>query len=121
LLNTTASYEPDNLIVGHEVPALTFGVIVEKGQGILKKGSVLGTISSNKNKKLCDSTSEDGSEVAKFVLSEQIDTSSENVCAVVYKSGIFNKNKLIFGGNDSAEDHRAELRDLNIHIKETLY
>lgn len=120
MLKTTASQEPDNLIVGHEVPSLIQGLVLEAGQGVLEKGSVLGVITKSKKGKLCNSTNEDGSEAAKFILSKRVDTSSGDVITIAYKSGIFNKDKLIFGGNDSAEDHRTKLRDLDIHIRETI-
>lgn len=214
-----ASYEvnvndaPDKLIAGHEVELLTTGVTLLMGQGVLKRGSVIGEITkavgapaadagntgdgtvtdvtlgaeaklgnyklvctaaaanggtfavhdpdgnrledatvgqaytspqinftindgatdfivgdeftlpveagSGKGK-LCDNASVDGSEVAKYILPEDVDTTAGDVTVACYKTGIFNRDALIFGGDDTPADHEAELRDVGIHLRDSI-
>lgn len=113
------SITPDNLIGGHEVPLLTTKVILASGQGVLKRGSVIGIITSGGKGKLCNvAGTDDGSRVAKYILAKDVDTTAD-APAVVYKSGIFNRNALIFGGTDTpTATHEAELIDLGIHLRE---
>jgi hypothetical protein len=115
-----ANNEPDNLIAGHEVPLLTTGLVILEGQGTLERGTVLGVVSASGKGKLCDNASADGSEVAKYVLPEDVDTSGGDVTLAVWKSGIFNRNAVIFGGDDTPADHEDELRDVNIHLRDSV-
>lgn len=110
---------PDNLIAGPEFPLLTTLVTLASGQGTLKRGSVIGIITTGGKGKLVDKASTDGSQVAKFILCDDADTTAD-VKAVVYKTGLFNRQALTFGGESTADDHEAELRDLGIHLKEEL-
>lgn len=114
------SVTPDNLIGGHEVPLLTTGVLLASGQGVVKRGSVIGIVSVGGKGKLADSTSDDGSQVAKFVVAEDVDTTNADAKAVCYKSGLFNRDALIFGGTDDAADHEAALRDVGIFLKDQI-
>lgn len=116
----TNSNDPNGLIAGTEVSTMTTLITVLAGRGKLERGSVVGVISASKKGKLCDSASADGSEVAKYILSEDIDTTSGDVKAVCYKSGVFNRNKLTLGGTDTPADHEEELRDVNIQLKDSI-
>lgn len=71
--------------------------------------------------KLCNASSVDGSEIAKYVLPLDVDTTEEEETVAVWKTGIFNKNALIFGSGDTAAAHEEELRDVNIHMRDSLY
>lgn len=116
----TGSVNPDKLIAGHEIPLLTTGVLLASGQGVLERGSVIGIVTADGKGKLCDSTATDGSQVAKYILAEDVDTTGGDVMAVCYKSGVFNRNALIFGGTDTADVHEDELRDVNIYLKDEI-
>lgn len=116
----TNSNDPNGLIAGYEVPAMTAGVTLASGQGTLVRGSVVGIVTVDKKGKLCDSASTDGSEVAKYILSEDVDISAGDVMSVCYKTGVFNRNKLVFGGTDTPADHEAELRNVNIQLKDSI-
>jgi hypothetical protein len=120
LFKELGSNEPDNLIAGQDVKILLKGVTLAAGQGVLKRGSVIGIVTANEQGKLCESSATDGSEVAKFILTDEVDTTSEAVVAQCFKTGIFNRNALIFGGTDTAEEHEDELRKYGIHLKDTI-
>lgn len=84
-------------------------------QGTLAAGSVLGIVTASGKLALCDSGSSDGSEVAKYVLTKETDTSGGDVTGQdVLKSGYVNGELLVFGGTDDLQDHDTELRDVSI-------
>lgn len=109
-----------NLFAGTEVPPLTAGITLATGQGVLKRGSVIGIVTDGEKGKLVNSTATDGSQSPKYVLPNDTDTSDGDVFTVCYKTGIFNRKALIFGGDDTADTHEAALRLLNIHIKDEI-
>jgi len=96
-------------------------VLLASGQGILKRGAVIGIITTGGKGKLCNSASSDGSQVAKFVLSHEVDTTGADKMSVCFKTGQFDRASLLFGGTDTAEMHEAELRDVGIHLVDKLY
>lgn len=109
-------YTPDKLISGGDVPILVSGITLAAGQGILKRGTVVGIESTNKKGKVVDNTSTDGSEKPVGILTDDVDTDSE-VTTTMYISGLFNRDALIFGGDDIAEDHELRLRELGIFLR----
>lgn len=114
---------PDNLIAGQEFPILIKGVTLAKNQGVLKRGTVLGIVTATGLAKLVDSTKTDGTQNADCILADDIDTGSgaatTDFKATAYYTGLFNKNALIFGGDDAA-NHEARLRDLGIFLKDSI-
>jgi len=70
--------------------------------------------------KVVDSTSVDGSQVAERVLIADTDTTDADVITEAYISGHFNREALIFGGEDTADDHEVALRDLNIILSDNI-
>lgn len=70
--------------------------------------------------KLCDSTNTDGSQAPLTILAEDCDASGGDAQAVTYLSGAFNESAVTFGGTDTADTHRAALRDLNIYLKKSV-
>jgi hypothetical protein len=61
----------------------------------------------------------DGRRLPYCVLAEDCDASSAKKDTVGYLAGNFNAAKLVFGGSDTIETHRADLRDLGIFTEET--
>lgn len=113
----------DCIFAGTEVTPITTGAVIASGQGKLGRGAVLGLVSkegdaSDGKYKLVDSTAVDGSQKALLVLSQDVDATAEDVTAVCYKTGVYNRESLTFGGSDNAAAHEAELRLLNIHMKD---
>lgn len=124
LYSKIGEVKPDNLIADLTVPVLTKGITLEKGQGLLKRGTVLGILTSNGLAKVVDSTKTDGTEKAFCILTDDVDTgdesATENVNATSYISGCFNRNALIFVGTDTAEDHEIRLREIGIYLKDNI-
>jgi hypothetical protein len=118
MYKTIGEHTPDNLIAGHEIPVLVKGVTLAAGQGTVERGTVLGIATSTSLAYPVDKSKVDGSQVAKFIATDTIDTTNGNVKTTAYESGLFNSNALIFGGTDVVADHKDKLRELGIFLKE---
>lgn len=110
---------PDNLIAGGDVPVLLKGVMIAKGN-ILKRGSVLGVVTASGKAVLADKSANDGSQVAKYILADDVDARGADVVAQCYVSGLFNRKALIFAENNTADDHEDSLRQYGIFLKDNL-
>lgn len=108
----------DNLLAS-DYPAVTDIKTIASGQN-LAKGTVLGKITAGGKYAIVDNSKVDGTEVADCILAEDCDASGGDKQAVVFLSGAFNENALTFGGDDTADDHRATLRDKNIYLKKSV-
>lgn len=80
------------------------GILLKQGQGILKKGTVIGKITAegaDKDKAVAyKSSATDGSEVALCILDNDHDTTLSDIGASAWIAGIFESSKLI--GIDAA-------------------
>ncbi|MDO6355288.1 head decoration protein [Caloramator sp. CAR-1] len=114
----------DNLIADSIVPVLVKGITLEKGQGVLKRGTVLGIVTATGLAKVVDSSKTDGTENADCILADDVDTGDGSATtdfpAQAYISGCFNRNALIFGGTDTVEKHETRLRELGIFLKDNI-
>lgn len=114
----TGEFTPDKLIVGNEMPILTEGIKVAKGQGTLVRGTVVGILTTGGLAKPVDSTKSDGTQAPYAILTDDIDTTGDvDVTTTAYTTGLFNKDALTFGGADTVATHKTELRKLGIHLK----
>lgn len=92
------------------------------GAGDLEPGMVLAQDSGNGNKLVpVDSQSATASiQVAFAVLATIANASGSDVEATVFVRGYFYASGLSFGGTDTADTHRGELRKRGIYIKTNL-
>lgn len=107
----------DDIIASSEVELMTQAITLLAGQGTLARGSVIGVITANGKGNLCDANSVDGSEVPNLVLSEEVDATAD-IVATCYKSGVFIKDKLVYGANGAPTGAEETLRKVNIHMKD---
>ena len=114
LVNNVATFEYDGLIGGCEPAIFTKNITIASGAGKLARGTVLGKVTASGKYLKVNSANTDGSQTAKCVLAYPVDATSTDVVATVYWSGLFNREKLIFGGTDTATTHEDALRDVNI-------
>jgi len=119
LVQNLDSFIPDNLIVDGSVPILTKAVKLGAGQGALKRGTVLGKITTGGEYVIVNSANTDGSENADCILADDVDT-TDSVVAIAYTSGHFNRKALVFGGSDTADTHEARLRELGIFLSDNV-
>ena len=109
-----------SLFADTEVEPLTAGVVLASGQGVLKRGSVIGTVTTGGKGKLVNSTATDGSQSPKYILADDADTTSADVTAVCYKPGVSTRKAPAFGGTGTADTHEAASRLLNTPRTEEL-
>ncbi len=119
LYSEIGTYAPDNLIAGENVPVQVKGITILAGQGVLKRGSVLGIITASGKGLLVDKAAIDGSNDAKFILADDTDTTAD-VVAQCYQSGLFNREALIFAAVNTAADHEDSLRQYGIFLKDNI-
>lgn len=112
-VNTINTMAFDNLIGGSAIPCLTKNITIAAGEGILKKGTVLAQVTASGKYRKANSANDDGSKLGSVILKEDV-AALEEVVATVYIQGIFIKEALVFGGEDTATDHEAALRSVNI-------
>ena len=107
----------DNLIAG-DMPRVSEKQTVLSGAGSLTAGTVLAKDSVNGNKlvPVNDASATASIQAPYAILAEAVDATSADAGAMVYLSGHFNDLALTFGGDDTADDHRAALRGLGIFI-----
>jgi len=108
------TFTPDKLLAG-DYPVVTDIVTIDTG--VLTRGTCLGKITTGGKHVIVNSASSDGSQNPVAILAEDADASAGDVQAVVYLSGAFNQAAVTFGGTDTADTHRAALRNLNIYLK----
>lgn len=111
------TYTPDNLIAG-ETRTVCDIVTIASGGSALKRGAVLGKITTGGKYILSASAAVDGSQTPYAILAEDCDPSAADVTSVaVYAKGEFNANALSFGTGHTAATVKAPLRDAGIYIK----
>jgi hypothetical protein len=120
LYNTEGTSVPDNLISNDSIEQTLKGITILTGQGILKRGSVLGIITASVKGKLVAKASVDGSQVAKYILADDVDTTADDVVAQCYESGSFNRKALIFAAANTAADHEDSLRQYGIFLSDNI-
>jgi len=119
LYSQIGDYTPDNLVAGGDVPILLKGVTIARS-GVLKRGSVLGEVTATGKAVLASKSAEDGSQVAKYILADDVDATDADVVAQCYVSGLFNRNALIFAEDNTAADHEDSLRQYGIFLKDNI-
>lgn len=114
---TNESLTRDNLVAG-TFPQITETATIVSGAGALARGTVLGKITASGKLVTVDSAgTDDGRRAPYAVLAEAVDATSADKVAGVYLSGEYNEDALVFGGTDTKDTHRAELRKLGIYLK----
>ncbi|MFQ1042844.1 head decoration protein [Gilliamella sp. CG16] len=112
-------FKPDNLIAGY-MHQTTEQVFLKSGF-VYKRGSVLAKTPTGECT-LVDSSNADTNEVY-GILAHDVDTTNSaqtsRIFGVVYLSGEFNKRELIFGGNDTLEQHIDAARKQGIYFVDT--
>ena len=117
LVTKAGEYTPQNIIAGNQVALITEGVVLAKGTATLKAGTVIALVTADSTGKAVDSSKTDGTQTPYGILAEDVTLkSSGTIKATVYVSGYFQKDKLVFGGNDTAATHKSALRTLGIYL-----
>lgn len=117
-MQETYTLNADNLFAGTQVqPVVADEVIVASGAGVLVRGTALGLDADGKYN-IVDSGGDVTAVVA--ILAETVDATSEDRPAPAYFTGEFNKNSIVFGGTDTADDHIDAARARGIFFKDAV-
>ena len=110
------TFNCDNLLAGGDLTVLEIGTIDEAGE--VKRGTVLGRVSSTNTFKICKDANADGSNIPVAILAEDLAASASNKDKYVYLSGNFNKSAVIFdAGVANKNKAKIELHGNSIFLR----
>lgn len=117
LFEKTGEFKPDSLIASNEYPILVEGVSLAAGQGVLKRGSLIGKIMDKGY--LTGKTVGEEEVGAVGILTDDIDTGASGtdpeVVSTLYITGCFNEDAIIV--EEGATIGTTELKKLGIFLK----
>lgn len=120
LASTMTGVTYDELIGGTAITPMTANVTIAKLTAAteLKRGTLLGVVTTSGKYAIVDSTVSTGEQVASVVLARDVAVgTADDVVATVYTRGLFNRSKLIVKQSaDNATKHEAELRGVGIYL-----
>lgn len=126
-------FKPDSLIAGNGFPILKEGIGLKAGQGVLKRGTLIargpdkagyaaGTVPAAVEG--ADVSREtQGMEMTLFgILTDDVDTgvdkTADNIPAVAYQSGEFNREAItVAGENEDIGSYEETLKGINIYLR----
>lgn len=111
----TTIFTPDNLVSRNAHLLVSIPITLNSGQN-LKRGALLGALTSGGNYVLSASAASDGSQTPVAVLAADCDASAGNTAALAYIRGDFNTSGITFGAGHTAASTAAGLRDRGIFI-----
>lgn len=118
LFQTVGEFIPDKLIADNAVPITTKGIQIAAGQGVLKRGTLLGTDDGGSYRVTGSTGEEADSEIGcDCILTEDVDAQEQDVIAAAYITGMFNREAVLLAEGASLNDYETELRKLGIFFK----
>jgi len=121
MVQDAGKYGYNEIFAGNEVVPMVKGVKLKTGQGVLKKGTVVGFITESVLGVAVNKAAVDGSKTAVGILTDDVDTTAQGeetyVLAQMYITGVFNGAALVFATGTVLSDYEGELRTLGIYTK----
>lgn len=111
------SYQSDQLIGGRFMPETA---VVTIAAGTLKRGTVLGKVTSTGDYIESVATAADGSQAPIAVLADDADATAGAVEAPVYQTGEFTGSRLIFDASWTLATVTAALRLASIFVRDSM-
>ncbi len=87
-------------------------ITIASGAGVLKRGTVLGMDTSSYKYKQLNPGASDGTEVARAILVDDVDASSNDIIAMAYLIGKYKLSDLIWPDSITDDQKRAALLQL---------
>jgi hypothetical protein len=113
------TFTPDALIVSPDFPILTGGIGLKRGQGVLKRGTVI-VKGTDKNGYIAGTTVSSVTMKAFGILTDDVDTGSaaegDNIPAVCYITGYFNRGAVAVKAGATIDTYEDELKGIGIHL-----
>jgi hypothetical protein len=116
--STQGTFTPDGLLAGDR-ETYSRSITLISGQN-LKRGALLGKITSGGKYTLSLSASSDGSQVPAVILAEDCDASGGDKVTVAYFAATVDENAVIYGTGHTAASVREALRDYGIYLQSSL-
>lgn len=128
LFQTTGTFTPDKLIADNAIPTTAKGIEVAKGEGFLKRGTLMGkaadgtykhtgtkeTITTGEGDSATESEATIG---ADCILTDDVAAVTKSVVSSGYISGNFNRAAVILPTGVEIANYETELRKLGIFLK----
>lgn len=115
-------FTPDSLIASQEFPILKEGIGLKAGQGLLRRGSLI--IKAEGAGYIAGAAGDGGAAAGKVfgILADDTDTggdaSASNIPAVVYLTGVFNRDAILVSGEGAAaEDYEDEMKGVGLYLR----
>lgn len=118
-LVSSTSLERDNLFSG-AVQRVVTETVTLKGGRAYKRGTVVGLIDTETKCTIINSANTDGSERPYGIVTDDVDATEGDAVSAVYLTGEYNAAALIFGGTDTASNHKRALREMGIFLGSTI-
>ena len=117
---SSENFAYDSLFAGTQVqPVVADAVTIASGAGVLARGTVLGKVTASGKCVAVNNALANGAQSIYAILAETVDATSADAAAPAYFSGEFNEAALVFGGDDTAADHKDAARAIGIFSKLT--
>jgi hypothetical protein len=119
MFGQAGAFKPDSLIAGNEFPILKEGIGLKAGQGVLKRGSLI-IKGSDKAGYIAGTADMQGNVFG--ILTDDSDTgtdaSADNIPAVCYQTGEYNRAAVIVSGEDAAvENYEDDMKGVGIYLR----
>lgn len=115
---THSVFSPDQLISGPLQVVTDTGIIAKAG--ILKRGTILGMVTTSGEYVISKKDAEDGSEKPSAILVDDVDTTTDAVSGGLYLMGEFNQNRIIFDATWTAAGLKSAMRQFSIFLRDTV-
>ena len=116
-------FTPDSLITSEDFSILKEGIGLKAGQGVLKRGSLI--VKSEKAGYLAGTADIEGKIFG--ILTDDTDTGTDvagdNIPAVCYHTGVFNRDAVIVTGTDESgknatvDKYEDDMRDVSLFLR----
>lgn len=128
LFRKAGEFVPDKLIADVSIPVTAKGITVAKGEGALKRGTLLGIAADGKYRRTDteegvttgegDSTTPTASAIgADCILTDDVDATASDVVTSGYVTGAFNAAAIIVPEGKTVLAHEDTLRQLGIFLR----
>ncbi len=128
LYRKTGEFTPDKLIADVSIPVTAKGIRVAKGEGVLKRGTLLGIAADGTYKRTDteesvktgdgDSAATEAAAIgADCILTDDVDATDKEAVTTGYVTGAFNSAAVIVPEGKTVSAHEDTLRKLGIFLR----
>ena len=120
LYEKVGEFTPDSLFASPDYPVLKEGIGLKKGQGVLKRGSLI-VKGSDKHAYLAGTTVSSVTLKVFGILTDDVDTGSEdkneNVPATCYITGRFNRGAVIVKSEATIDTYEDDMKGVGMYLR----